>query len=66
MAKRTNQTFAKRQRENARKERQQRKMEKRLERRQQAAARPVEPGEGDVMADAPADAEVPGEPEPTA
>jgi hypothetical protein len=62
MAKRTNQTFAKRQRENARKERQQRKLEKRLERRQQAATRPVEPGESGATADV----EVPGEPEPVA
>jgi hypothetical protein len=42
MAKKTSQTFAKRQRENARREKQQRKAEKRLERRQQAGTRPPE------------------------
>lgn len=61
MAKRTNQTFAKRQRENARKEKQLRKFEKRMERKHQAAARTVEPGEGV----APVDGEVPADPDAT-
>ena len=48
MAKKTSQTFAKRQRENARREKQLRKAAKRLERRQQAAERTLEPGESVV------------------
>jgi hypothetical protein len=74
MAKRTNQTFAKRQRENARREKQQRKTAKRLERRQQAATRPAEPfgelpeGGVDAIALEPSEAgaEIPGEPETVA
>lgn len=42
MAKKSSQTFAKRQRELARKERQQRKAEKKLERRRAAAENPDE------------------------